>query len=68
MSSRPARLNVKIFIFKRLFSSWVWKSKTFTYCTLVDSSTDICWTSPFVILGMPDLFCRFYSNFDGKSY
>ena len=39
------------------------KSKTFTHCILVDSSTYICWTSPFVILGV---FCRFYSNFDGK--
>ena len=39
------------------------KSKTFTHCILVDSSTYICWTSPFVILGV---FCCFYSNFDGK--
>ena len=39
------------------------KSKTFTHCILVDSSTYICWTSPFVILGV---FCLFYSNFDGK--
>ena len=34
---------------------------------LVDSSTVICWTSPFVILGVSGLFCRFYSIFDGKS-
>ena len=34
------------------------KSKTFTHCILVDSSTYICWTSPFVILGV---FFRFYS-------
>ena len=40
------------------------KSKTFTHCILVDSSAYTCWMSPFVILG---LFCRFYSNFDGKS-
>ena len=32
---------------------------------LVDSSTVICWTSPFVILGLSGLFCRFYSIFDG---
>ena len=43
------------------------KSKTFTHCILVDSSTDMRWTSPFVILGVPGLFCRFHSNFDGKS-
>ena len=39
------------------------KSKTFTLCILVDSSTYICWTNAFVILGV---FCRLYSNFDGK--
>ena len=39
------------------------KSKTVTLCILVDSSTYIYWTSPFVILGV---FCRFYSFFDGK--
>ena len=33
---------------------------------LVDSSTVICWTSPFVILGVLGVFCRFYSIFDGK--
>ena len=33
------------------------------YCILVDSSTVICWTSPFVILEVLDLFCRFYSIF-----
>ena len=32
----------------------------------MDSSTVICWTSQFVILGMLDLFCRFYSIFDGN--
>ena len=30
-----------------------------TRCILVDSSTVICWMSPFVILGMSDVFCRF---------
>ena len=36
---------------------------------LLDSSTVICWTSPFVILGVSGLFCRFYSIFNiyGKS-
>ena len=29
-------------------------------CILVYSSTGICWTSPFVILGVSSLFCRFY--------
>ena len=32
------------------------------HCILVDSSTVICWTSPFVILGVLNLFCRFYYN------
>ena len=35
-----------------------------TYCILVDSSTVICWTNPFVILGVSGLFCRFYSILD----
>ena len=39
----------------------------FTHCILVDSSTVIWWTSPFVILGVSDLLCRFYSIFDGNS-
>ena len=30
------------------------------HCILVDSSAVICWTSPFVILVMSSLFCRFY--------
>ena len=37
---------------------------------LVDSSTDIYWMSPFVILGVLVLFCSFYcfySIFNGKS-
>ena len=38
-----------------------------THCILVDSSTIICWASPFVILRVSDLFCCFYSIFDGKS-
>ena len=37
-----------------------------TYCILVDSSTVISWTSPFVILGVSGLFCHFYSIFDGN--
>ena len=37
------------------------------HCILVDSSTNICWMSPFVILGVSGLFCRFYFIFDGKS-
>ena len=31
-----------------------------THCILVDPSTVICWTNPFVILGVSCLFCRFY--------
>ena len=31
------------------------------------SSSVIYWTSPFVTLGVPGLFCRFYSIFDEKS-
>ena len=38
-----------------------------TQCILVDSSTVICWTSPFVILGVSGLFCHIYSIFNGKS-
>ena len=37
-----------------------------THCILVHSSTVICWLSPFVILGVSDLFCHFYSIFDEK--
>ena len=37
-----------------------------THCILIDSSTVICWTSPFVILEMSALFCGFYSYFDRK--
>ena len=29
----------------------------------MDSSNDICWISPFVILVVLGLFCRFYSFF-----
>ena len=42
-------------------------SRFLTHCILVDSSTVICWASPFVILGVSDLFCRFYFISDGKS-
>ena len=38
-----------------------------TNCILVDSSTVIFWTSPFVILGVSVLFCRFYPIFDEKT-
>ena len=31
-----------------------------THCILVDSSTVICWKSPFIILGMSGLFYCFY--------
>ena len=37
-----------------------------THCILVDSSTITCLTSPFVILGVSGLLCRFYSIFDGN--
>ena len=37
-----------------------------THCLLADSSAVTCWTSPFVFLGVSGVFCRFYSNFDGK--
>ena len=42
--------------YKRKFS-W----PVVTHCILVDSSTVICWTSLFVILGVIGLFCSFYS-------
>ena len=38
-----------------------------TRCILVDSATVICWASPFVILGVSGLLCRFYSNFNERS-
>ena len=38
-----------------------------THCILVDSSTVLYWTRPFVILRLSGLFCCFYSIFDGKS-
>ena len=37
-----------------------------THCIVVDSSTVICWRSPFLILGVSGLFCHIYSIFDGK--
>ena len=37
-----------------------------TNCILVDSSTFICWVSPFVILGVSGFFIIYYI-FDGKS-
>ena len=39
-----------------------------THCIRVDTSTVICLTSPFVIFGLSDLFCRFSFIFDGTSY
>ena len=44
------------------------KNINLTHCILVDSSTVVYWRSPFVILGVSDLFCYVYSIFDGKSY
>ena len=37
-----------------------------THCILVDSSTVICWMSPYVVLGVSCLFCPFHSICDGK--
>ena len=37
------------------------------HCILVDSSTVICWTSPFVLSGVSGVFCRLYTFSDGKS-
>ena len=37
--------------------------RSLTRCTLVDSTTAMCWTSPFVILEVSGQFCRFYSIF-----
>ena len=36
------------------------------HCILVDTSTVICWVSPFVILGVSGQFCHFYFIFAGK--
>ena len=43
------------------------RRNTVAVFALVDSSTVICWTNPFVILGVSGLFCHFYSIFDRKS-
>ena len=40
---------------------------TLTHTILVDSSSVLCWTSPFVILGVSGLFCCFYSIFVKKN-
>ena len=40
------------------------KNSTLNSLFTVNSSTVICLTSPFVILGVSDSFCRFYSIFD----
>ena len=37
-----------------------------THCILVDSSTIIYWTNPFLILGVFGLIFGFYSILDGK--
>ena len=31
-----------------------------TYCILLDSSTVVCWVSPFVILRVLGLFCHLF--------
>ena len=54
--------NHSIFIFAFLHK----RGQLLTLCIPVDSSTDICWTSPIAILGVSGLFCRIYSIFDGK--
>ena len=38
-----------------------------THCILVDSSTVICWTSPYVMLGGQVCFVAYILFFDGKS-
>ena len=38
-----------------------------TQCILVDSSTIVSWTGPFVILGVSGIFCRLHSVFDGNA-
>ena len=37
-----------------------------THCILVDSSTPLCLTSLFIILGVSGLFCCLYSIFGGN--
>ena len=51
-----------------LQGGWIALEGILTHCLLADSSTVICWTSPFVILEMSDLFYHYYSVFDGKSF
>ena len=43
------------------------RGRLFTHYILVDSSTVMCWTSPFVILGVFGLFCLFCFIFNGES-
>ena len=49
------------------FASHLSWNQLLTYYIQLDSSTVICWTSSFVILGVLSVFCSFYSIFDGKS-
>ena len=36
--------------------------RSLTHCTLMDSSTVICWMSPFFVLGVSGLFCCIFDG------
>ena len=38
-----------------------------THCIVMDSSTAVCWMGPFVILGVSNSVCHFYSIFNGNN-
>ena len=69
----PAKVNIWMGVCSRyrtavaavISDEVIWSSshRRLTHCILVDSSTIIFWTSPFVILGVSGLFCRFDSIF-----
>ena len=51
--------NVCDFLFPSLDKETLSKTCILTHCTLVDSSTVICWTGTFVILWVWGLLCRY---------
>ena len=55
LSTNPTHIRISVFL------------QLLTHGILVDSSAVICWSSPFVILGVSSLFCHLYYIFHGKS-
>ena len=61
----PFFMGVNIYIYEKACPSRSTSFRLIHYI-LVDSSIVLCWKSPFVILGVSGLFCRFFIS-DGKS-